>query len=605
MKKVWSISTTLRNPERIRNFLIALQSIEGQTWDHPTQKKFQILLIQNKFYGAGSNQFYQGLSPEYVALLDSPNPISYEQAEQILEAKRYEGGGEMRGRNSFKPIEKMGLAAIGPNRSIVITPLGKYLLQDEYDLGEMFFKSFLKWQYPNPTSRDFSQAGGYDIKPFVGTMHLINRVNQLCTDRNQTVKGISMIEFRLFVPTLINYLQIEEWAQKLLEFRVRYESQTNERSKKDFIDTYISENFQDYENATYKNLGDYADNTLRYFRMTRYMHIRGGGFYIDLEPRRSVEINRLLETDDAKSLAFTLSDYNEYISDINKPVLPWEEVSELREIATLTTSDIKDYVSDLESKNVSIPAFDFLDHTLITVGEMKSYIESLRGYRRLLQETEDHFTSQSVDKVKEYIERLKNIRTSREKKPIELEHLTTLALNALNDALAIRPNYPVGDDNSPTFTAPANKPDIECFYESFDSVCEVTMLTDRAQWYNEGQPVMRHVRDFELRNTERSVYCLFIAPTIHRDTINTFWTSVKYEYEGQRQKIVPLSISQFVKLLEALVTLKEGGRRLRHSDLMSLYDEVINTTQLVQSSDLWLERIPAVVEGWCSNIVAR
>lgn len=34
----------------------------------------------------------------------------------------------------------------------------------------------------------------------------------------------------------------------------------------------------------------------------------------------------------------------------------------------------------------------------------------------------------------------------------------------------------MGDDNEPTFTAPANKPDIECFYQSFNSICEVTML---------------------------------------------------------------------------------------------------------------------------------
>lgn len=42
-----------------------------------------------------------------------------------------------------------------------------------------------------------------------------------------------------------------------------------------------------------------------------------------------------------------------------------------------------------------------------------------------------------------------------------------MGLNALNDAILIKPNYPVGDDNEPTFTAPANKPDIECFLSIF------------------------------------------------------------------------------------------------------------------------------------------
>lgn len=42
---------------------------------------------------------------------------------------------------------------------------------------------------------------------------------------------------------------------------------------------------------------------------------------------------------------------------------------------------------------------------------------------------------------------------------------------------------------------------------------------------------MRHIRDFEDNNPNKETYCLFIAPKLHRDTINTFWISVKYEYE--------------------------------------------------------------------------
>ena len=125
----------------------------------------------------------------------------------------------------------------------------------------------------------------------------------------------------------------------------------------------------------------------------------------------------------------------------------------------------------------------------------------------------------------------------------------------------------MGDDNEPTFTAPANTPDIECFYETHNAICEVTMLTGRDQWYNEGQPVMRHLRDFENKDTSKTSYCLFIAPKLHRDTVNTFWTSIKYEYEGRAQKIVPLSIGQFVQLLKALIAIKEQGGFLNHTKL--------------------------------------
>jgi len=59
---------------------------------------------------------------------------------------------------------------------------------------------------------------------------------------------------------------------------------------------------------------------------------------------------------------------------------------------------------------------------------------------------------------------------------LNLERLTTLGLDLMNDAEKIHPNYPLGDDGEPTHTAPAGKPDIECFYKNFAAICEVTML---------------------------------------------------------------------------------------------------------------------------------
>ncbi|MBA3062086.1 MAG: AlwI family type II restriction endonuclease [Atribacteria sp.] len=232
-------------------------------------------------------------------------------------------------------------------------------------------------------------------------------------------------------------------------------------------------------------------------------------------------------------------------------------------------------------------------------------MEALRIYRRKLQEIEIHHESQSIEKIEEYINLLKNIHKSEFKKSVELERLAALALNALNVALEIKPNYPVGDDNEPTFTAPAYKPDIECFYEKFNSVCEVTMLTNRSQWYQEGQPVMRHVRDFETNYSDKTVYCLFIAPRLHQDTIETFWMAIKYGYKGANQKIIPLSIIQFIKLLEVLLEIKKQGKRFKHSKLLKLYDGIIKLTNNVKHSGEWLEKIPNTVEEWQNSLLSR
>lgn len=602
MKKIWSISTTVRNPERIRNFLVALRPLDGEVWNHEAQRKFQILLIQHKLYGAGNKQFTNNLSREHRELLENSDTLTYEQAEEILDARNYVGAGDMRGRQSFNPIKKMGLARIDNDGKIRITSFGEYLSREDADLGEMFFKSFLKWQLPNPLSRDFKTDDGYTIKPFIATLHLINEVNKLCREKGVTEKGLSQVEFNIFVPTLIDHRKIIPQAKLVLRFRAGIEKLANERDKQAYINRFIHDHFSDFENIEHAK--DYGDNIRRYFRMTRYLHLRGNGYYIDLEPRRNIEIQKILETDNGSSQRFTAEEYINYISDINLPILPWETPTELKRISEYTANDIKQYQNQLKQQRIQIVEFNFKDIAGLSVGQLKSYITELRDYRRTLQETEDHFVSQNVDKVREYIDRLKNIRQSKEKKSIELEHLATLALNAINDALSIKPNYPVGDDNQPTFTAPANKPDIECFYNSFNGVCEVTMLTNRAQWMQEGQPVMRHLRDFEDINNSKETYCLFVAPALHRDTVNTFWTAVKYEYEGRKQKIIPLTINELTKLLEAIIAIKDRGQRLDHRQLMSLYDSIINLTNTAASSDVWTSQIPGVVEQWSREVLA-
>ena len=306
----------------------------------------------------------------------------------------------------------------------------------------------------------------------------------------------------------------------------------------------------------------------------------------------------MLKYDNARSIDFSSEEaYLNYLADIKKPELPWEKESELKKIIRAAQQEIEVLVSELKSKKIAVPVFILKDHQKRSKDQLKEYIEKLRLYRRELGDVMVRYESQEISNIENYIRGLKEIYKS-DRKPVELERLVTLALNALNDALHIRPNYPVGDDNEPTFTAPANKPDIECFYDRFNSVCEVTMLTDRSQWYNEGQPVMRHVRDFEDNHKDKNVFCVFVAPRMHRDTVNTFWTAVKYEYEGTKQNIIPLTIGQLIELLDLLLEIKKEGKQLKHDDLLGLYSKIIELTKTEGRSDLWVEKIPQAISEW-------
>ncbi len=578
MKKIWSISTTLRNPERLRNFLLTLKELQGVVWDKKAQLEFQIRLIKNRFYGFGSTQFYTGLSQEHIDLLEDINKtISMDDARDIFEAKKYVGA-DMRGRNSYKTLEKMGLSAIIDTK-VHITTLGEYLLSENYDLGELFFKSFLKWQYPNPVDREFKDAAIYNIQPFVITLHLIKKVNELCREKGLKEKGVSRVEFEIFVQTLTHYKELDKQVNMLLDFRIQYDKIKGHKEKKIFVEQYKAELLNEFVNV--ENLKDYTDNTIRYFRLTRLIYIRGGGYYIDLEPRRMVEIDALLETFDGSAQKFTKEKYIEYISDINLPKLPWETELQKQKIKDALVLEILTLEKELS----------------LTHKEEIFTIDALRMYRKKLQNLKTKKELQNIDKIDETIVALKNIRNLELKPSIALEKYITMALNIINDAKEIRANSLVGDDNEFIFTAPANKPDIECYYEHFNSICEVTMLSGRDQWHNEGQPVMRHFRDFEDNSNLDENYCLFVAPKMHRDTINTFWTSLKYEYEGKKQKIVPLTISQVIEILEYMKYLKEKKKMFFHREFQGLLQSIVSLKDDagINTSDQWLRGIPQLL----------
>jgi hypothetical protein len=599
MKKPWSITTTVRSPERLRDFLIVSKQLENCKWNSENQRKYQTLLIKERVYGYGKSQFYNGLSQKQIDLIDDQTKeISSEQAEEIFNVKNYKDPA-MRGRQSMNPLKKFGFVVI-KDKKICITSLGKLFLRDDFDLGKIFFRSFMKWQIPNLDSNDYKFEDGYNIKPFIGVLHLIQKVNEESEKLEEKAKGINKEEFSLFCPTLVNYKDIDSYVKKIIALRGNLKGKTKQeqrvildRYKKVFVQEFLGTLNSREIQKLLKNLKDYGDNAIRYFRLTRYVYIRGGGFYIDLEPRRSIEIRNLFRFDNAQSKTFTSKeDYLEYISDISKPKLPWETKEKLTEIAVKLLEDIKSY-----EKEIMATSKAFLDYKKLNEDGLKRFIDDLRSYRRELQDKQNHQKSQEIEQIKKYIEEFESI-FNVDDKSILLEKLLLLGLNALNDALKIKPNYPVGDDNEPTFTAPANTPDIECFYESYNAICEVTMLTGRNQWYNEGQPVMRHLRDFENKYQDKKAYCLFIAPKLHRDTINTFWTAIKYEYEGKKQRIIPLSINIFVELLKILIKVKQNGRFLKHNELFSLYDEILEASKSLSDSNEWIKSIPNTITSW-------
>lgn len=574
MKQLWSCSTTMRNPERAYQFLSTIAEMEGRDWTNEAQEELQSRLIKNRFYTPTKID----ILPETLkkVFCDLNHALTLEEAKSIFYAQQYKDA-PMRGRTSFDPVEKMGLVALIENK-ITITDMGRRFLDGEIEIGDVMLAYLLKFQYPNPLVKGFSD---YNTKPFINTLRLIKYVNQKCSERGIKEKGISKLEFGIFALSITNYEEVENIAKRLLCFRTETD-RLNGSEKETYIKNFINEYLRDFKNPQ-KNIHEYTDNIIRCLRLTKYIYIRGGGYYIDLEPRRMLEINAILSDLSGQADYYSVESYYAYIGDYYGYTLPFESVEELQKIASDIVGEINSLKTELRKEISTI-------ELKTEIKELKIQIENLRNERLSLQNEKLKYTYNDIAKIDEAENALKNINKLGIKPSIALEKWANITLNIIDDANLIKPNSPLGDDNEPTFTAPAKVPDIECYYENFQSICEVTMLTGRDQWFNEGQPVMRHLREFENKNTSVPSYCLFVAPRIHNDTINTFWFSVKYEYEGARQKIIPITISELIELLEVVKSAKNNGVRISHTDFMNFYDRCA-AIENISSSTMWREHI--------------
>lgn len=604
MAKNWSINPDTRNPDRIREFLRVLAEFEGHVFDEKTQIAFFRRIVQRKLYipnGVRNNPVFQSY---YAGEEELPEEV----LNQVMRQVKEQG---LRGRGKAAPLSHFGFCVARESLGkVVITDSGRQFLDEDANLSEIFLRVFLKWQFPNPLSRDFSAAQGFNLIPFVATLHFIAKVNAECKKRGVKAKGISQEECALFLLTLKHIDHLDEQVKALFAFRDQLEALPfNE--KEDCIRNYAhaimsavfdveAEDRSELDKKWKIMLNDYTDTVMRYFRLTDYLYIRGNGYYYDLSPAKSTEIGSLLKAYSGAALSFdNLSQYVNYLADATKPELPWENREDLLSIWQHKSQEIVRLADTLRNR------FDDMQEIVLPStpedldqNRLKQAVEQLEQLRSGLIARLQKRESQQIEALENYISVLRQVEAGTiTNRSLHLEWYTSLSLESLNDALAIQPNYPKSSDNSPLFTAAAGKPDIECFYEHFNMTCEVTTLRDRSQWMAEGQPVMRHLRAFEDKYPDKEAYCLFVAPAIHQDTLNTFYMSNKWEYQGKPQRIVPLTIAQYTTLLEYVVALRKAGRNIQHQQLLALMQDILADVP-VKTSLEWLSGIPAKIQTW-------
>lgn len=603
MAQTWSINTTVRNPDRIKGFLVQMQKLEGEPFDEEHQEKFFRLQIKYHLYQPTKNTLQDGALIEEV--YNEDEEVSEETLNKIIEIYRNKQvDSAARGRTAAGVLNRYGLVVAAKSKGNVrLTDPAKKWLDDEISDRDLFLKLLLKWQYPNPIESGYPN---FNLKPFVGILHLIQKTNEKWSSKKNKPVGISKIEFALFGVTLKNFQNIEKTAEELIAFRKKSQNLSG-KERKEFQQTYIKSKIKEVFDSTdpkkWNNLLDYTDSSLRYFRITEFVYLRGGNNYIDLAPSSLVKINKLLSTDNASVKEFeSYEEYLNYLGNLDLPELPWENLEDLLAIKNELITDIQNLSKEFPETGDIEKLLSELEETrnISSLSEQIATLEDIYNDLKIKRLTRYRYKH---ERLNEFAEGISNAISSNPtqivttRPSLDLEWFVSLSFMVLNDAKEIKPSYKLGDDGIPTGFRPKIS-DIECYYEKFNLVVEVTNQRGRQQCISEAQPVMRHFRNFETKSDRETNYCLFVAPHIHRDTLNYFWTAIKYEYEGKEQKIIPLTTKQFIKILMIAKKHFSKGNLLQHSHYKKLLQAFFDEKLLEQNSQQWINQFDTVINAW-------
>jgi hypothetical protein len=567
--RLWFLPTSPRSPDKIQPELTILQAFEGKVWDKTAQAEFFRRIVDSGSYESA------GRPPKEP---DQPG------RERVHRAPR-----------------ALGFARAKTGDRLVITPAGHALIEG-YDPADLFLHQLLKLQFPSPNhgERDYREL--FRIKPFLEVLRLVREV-----------ESISKYELQAFALTLIDYHDLGEAVAHLQRFRAERAAIEPGRPRREFEQEVIFARMAEVyaedlatEGISLRERGgravspdevlatkvanarDYADAAMRYFQRTglfTFSDFRS----LRLLPERAPDVDQILATVSPEPEPYEGTDLEPfwaYLGDPALPALPLDEPAVVRERFEVLRGEVAESVREAVG---ALPAA-----ATATVPELK------HAYTRLQDQAEaearDGLRTELARKdiIDELVATFAQIASGGIiDRSLILEWNVWRVLAVLDDG-DIRNNFKLDRFGQPVTHAPGNMSDIECTYEDFHLLTEVTVSSGARQHATEGEPVTRHVGLYQRRAQDagdrRPVFALFIAERLEATVIADFYSAftTKVRAFGGAVKIVPLEISDLVALIEAT---RERLGEFQAGDLRQFLERASLLVTESMDEEEWRERV--------------
>ena len=490
-------TTTMRNPERLKDFLSVLSEYDGKILTNKIIDKVAKTLIQKGLYQPMKiSQVVKDKWKKEIELSEAETKKVFLDNPQSHKEAGFERGWSSRFDTWFKIAKELGFVWYWADEEIKFSESGKMLLEKEKPENELmvFANAFAKYQRQNPFRRVLNKN--------VPLILLIQTIKLLNNDPAYKGAGISRLE----IPLLLCWQNdnAESLYQEIKKLRKKYGYSPSNETILELCYDLLNETKRD-DNSI---LGDYPDDFIRKMRLTSLISLRGGGRFIDINTKEIAAVNYILEKYISYPELKTEKDFFNYIGKVDAKLIA--TLSVFKAPARTTKAELEKWVNHY--------AWESIKNELLNLAQKKS----------------------SEDDVLKIIEQ-----------PLRLEFLTSLAILKKLPNVIVKPNFISDDEGLPTSFASGGSPDIECLEDRDTVLVEVTLLTGTQQHIRESFSIHRHLEEY-IKNGTKS-YAVFISPKSFIDTERYFDFIKK---DGLEVRIS--DIDKFVGGLEAETTLNEA-----------------------------------------------
>lgn len=490
-------TTTMRNPERLKNFLtILVQYNEQLLTDSLIEIVVKELIKKGLYQPTKVSDAIKIKWKNEIELTDIETIKVFIDNPQSHKEAGFDKGWASRFDTWFKIAKELGFVYYWQNEKIEFSESGLMLLDKENPQNEqmVFANAFAKYQRHNPFRRVLNNN--------VPLILLIETINLLNNDIDYNGAGISKKELPILLCWKNNNAQ--ELYIKIKVVREEFGFTPSDETILDVCYSLLDDTKRDDKSI----LVDYPDDFIRKMRLTGLISIRGGGRFLDVNTKEIDAINFVLEKYSIYKTYANEKDFFKFIGTIDKNL-----ISKL----TVFKAPIRASNNEL-NKWVEYYQWEVIKNEMLNLAYNKS----------------------SKDEILKIIDR-----------PLRLEFLTSLAVMSKLPNVEVKPNFISDDEGLPTSFASGGNPDIECLENSQTILIEVTLLTGTQQHIRESFSVQRHLEDFVKKGV--NAFSLFVSPKTYIDTCRNA-DYIKYQY---KLEVRILDIELFLTQLENYPTLKQ------------------------------------------------